>query len=120
MTTGEVAAAARTDPAAAADVASLRADEQAWDRFVASAPMGSFPQLAAWAESNAAKGWTARRIVASGPDGPVGAQVLLHRMRPGPFVRGYATRGPVAAHLDRPTLAAFTGALRAGRRAGCD
>ena len=58
-------------------------------------PTGSYPAARrAWAEANAAKGWSARRIVVDAPDGPVGAQVLLHRMRPGPFQRGYATRGP--------------------------
>ncbi len=129
MTTDEVAAAdgatspgmpdaaldPRTEPPATPtglDVAVLRSDDAAWDRFVAAAPGGSYPQLSAWAEANAAKGWSARRIVVGAPGGPVGAQVLLHRMRPGPFQRGYATRGPVTTTLDRPAIAAFTGALQ--------
>jgi lipid II:glycine glycyltransferase (peptidoglycan interpeptide bridge formation enzyme) len=94
------------------DVASLDSDDAAWDRFVASAPGGSYPQLSAWAEANAANHWSARRIVVDGPSGPIGAQLLLHRMQPGPFQRGYAARGPVAVTLDRPALAAFTGALQ--------
>ena len=112
MTTEGVAATDRAvaDPIASAAV--LRDDDTAWDRFVAAAPMGSYPQLTAWAQANAAKGWTSRRLVVDAPGGPVGAQLLLHRMRPGPFQRGYATRGPVAASLDRPGLAAFTGALQ--------
>lgn len=89
----------------------LRSDDDAWDRFVAQAPNGSFPQLTAWAQANAVKGWHVVRIVTDAADGPVGAQILLHRMRPGPFQRGYATRGPVAGTLDRPTLAAFTAAI---------
>ncbi len=90
----------------------LATDAEAWDRFVARAPSGSFPQLTAWADASESKGWTATRVVADAPGGPVGAQVLLHRMRPGPFQRGYATRGPIAATIDRPALAAFTGALQ--------
>ncbi len=93
------------------DAATLRADGAAWDAFVASSPNGSFPQLTAWADANATRGWASRRVVADAPDGPVGAQVLLHQMRPGPFWRGYATRGPVAGTLDRVTLAAWTGAI---------
>jgi len=106
---------APTDPSgshALVSGAELRADDSAWDRFVAASPMGSYPQLTAWAESNTAKGWTSRRIVVDAPGGPIGAQLLLHRMRPGPFQRGYATRGPVAATLDRSALASFTGALQ--------
>ena len=91
----------------------LASDAEAWDRFVAAAPNGSYPQLSAWAEASAAKGWAATRVVVDAPAGPVGAQVLLHRMRPGPFQRGYATRGPVAVTIDRAALAAFSDALRA-------
>lgn len=106
---------ASSDPMTSSEL--LATDDAAWDRFVSVAPSGSFPQLTAWAEASAAKGWTAIRVVADAPGGPVGAQVLLHRMRPGPFQRGYATRGPIAATVDRPALAAFTGALQraAGR-----
>jgi lipid II:glycine glycyltransferase (peptidoglycan interpeptide bridge formation enzyme) len=90
----------------------LAADAEAWDRFVSAAPNGSYPQLTAWAEASIAKGWEATRVVADAPSGPVGAQVLLHRMRPGPFRRGYATRGPIADTVDQAALAAFTDALR--------
>jgi lipid II:glycine glycyltransferase (peptidoglycan interpeptide bridge formation enzyme) len=113
--TGAALTSHQATPAAAPIDASrevLAADAESWDRFVALAPTGSYPQLTAWAEASAAKGWSATRVVADAPGGPVGAQVLLHRMRPGPFQRGYATRGPVAATLDRPALAAFTGALQ--------
>ncbi|MET0773844.1 MAG: peptidoglycan bridge formation glycyltransferase FemA/FemB family protein [Candidatus Limnocylindrales bacterium] len=103
---GPAAAAASVTPEL------LASDAGAWDRFVAAAPNGSYPQLTAWAEASEAKGWSAARIVVAAPAGPVGAQVLLHRMRPGPFQRGYATRGPVAATIDRDAISAFTDALR--------
>ncbi|MFN8520915.1 MAG: peptidoglycan bridge formation glycyltransferase FemA/FemB family protein [Chloroflexota bacterium] len=83
----------------------LASDADAWDRFVAAAPDGSYPQLTAWAEASVAKGWTATRGRRC-TGGPVGAQVLLHRMRPGPYRRGYATRGPVGPVIDHPALAA--------------
>ncbi|MBX3029311.1 MAG: peptidoglycan bridge formation glycyltransferase FemA/FemB family protein [Chloroflexi bacterium] len=95
------------------DLTRLVADDAAWDAFVAAAPNGSYPQLSAWAEASLAKGWRSTRVVTEGPTGLVGAQLLLHRMSPGPFQRAYATRGPVAAAtLDRPSLAAFTGRLQ--------
>jgi peptidoglycan pentaglycine glycine transferase (the first glycine) len=90
----------------------LRVDPRAWDAFVAASPTGSFPQLTAWAEANATKGWRARRVVTDAPGGPVGAQLLIHRMRPGPWSRAYAPRGPVAATIDGPAVAAFTRAVR--------
>lgn len=110
----EPATGAPSTPGTAARVSGtvLATDDEAWDRFVAEAPNGSYPQLTAWAEASEAKGWRAVRIVADAPSGPVGAQVLLHRMRPGPFRRGYATRGPVADTIDEAALAAFTDALR--------
>ncbi len=99
------------------DAARLTTDDAVWDAFVRAAPNGSYPQLSAWAEANKGKAWHAVRVAADGPSGPVGAQLLLHRMRPGPFQRAYAPRGPVAARIDRPALAAFTGAIqRAARR----
>jgi lipid II:glycine glycyltransferase (peptidoglycan interpeptide bridge formation enzyme) len=90
----------------------LREDGPAWDAFVAAAPGGSFPQLTAWAEANTTKGWRSIRVVEDAPGGPVGAQLLLHRMRPGLWSRAYAPRGPIAKCLDAAALAAFTGALR--------
>jgi lipid II:glycine glycyltransferase (peptidoglycan interpeptide bridge formation enzyme) len=91
----------------------LRQDPDAWDAFVAAAPNGSFPQLTAWAEANAPKGWRARRVIADSASGPVGAQLLIHHLRPGPWSRAYAPRGPVGAVIDAPAIAAFTRAVRA-------
>jgi lipid II:glycine glycyltransferase (peptidoglycan interpeptide bridge formation enzyme) len=118
----EAAITAEAAPTAAAaatsDAARLRTDRAAWDAFVAAAPNGSFPQLSAWADANAARGWRSARLVVDAPAGPVGAQLLIHAMRPGAFKRGYAARGPVAQQLDRPGLEAFTDALqRSARRA---
>lgn len=94
------------------DLDLLRTDGDAWDAFVAATPGGSFPQLSAWAESNATKGWRSVRVVTDAPAGPVGAQLLIHRMRPGPWSRGYAPRGPVSPLLDANAVAAFTRALQ--------
>jgi lipid II:glycine glycyltransferase (peptidoglycan interpeptide bridge formation enzyme) len=107
-TTGSGGAATPSGP----DAATLRADPVAWDAFVAGSANGSFPQLTAWAEANAVKGWSSTRLAVDRPAGPVGAQVLLHRMRPGRWTRGYAPRGPVAATLDRDAIEAFTRAVR--------
>ena len=90
----------------------LRADPDAWDTFVAGSPGGSFPQLTAWAEANATRGWRAVRVVAPAAAGPVGAQVLIRGIRPGPWARGYAPRGPVAPVVDRGAIEAFTRAVR--------
>ncbi len=114
MTTdGGGARAIHRGPMWCAGAAVLRADDAAWDRFVAAAPMGSYPQLSAWADVQRGQGlerldasWWMHRA------DPIGAQLLLHRMRPGPFQRGYATRGPVGATIDRRGLAAFTDAIQ--------
>lgn len=91
----------------------LRDDDDAWDTFVADAATGSFPQLTAWAEANVGKGWRATRVVAESATGPVGAQLLVHRMRPGPWSRAYAPRGPIARELDQEAVLSFTRGLRA-------
>jgi peptidoglycan pentaglycine glycine transferase (the first glycine) len=92
----------------------LAIDAAAWDRFVATAPAGSYLQTTAWARVKAANGWTARRIVAAGPDGPIGVQVLLQRRSPLPWAFGYAPRGPVAPGWSAGAVAALTAALREG------
>ncbi len=94
----------------------LSRDQAAWDEFVERTPNGSFMQLSAWAEASAAKGWRAERVTLDGHSGTVGAQLLVHRMRPGPWSRAYAPRAPVADRLDRQSVAAFTGALRSAAR----
>lgn len=95
----------------------LRTDRAAWDAFVAQMPLGTVPQLTAWADANRSKGWQATRIVAGAPDGPIGAQVLIHGMRRSPWSRGYAARGPLAGTYSEPALKAFTKAVRStGRR----
>jgi lipid II:glycine glycyltransferase (peptidoglycan interpeptide bridge formation enzyme) len=95
----------------------LRTDDDAWDAFVAGASRGAYAQQTPWAEVKAANGWTAERVVVDAADGPIGAQVLLHRLGPSPWSIGYAPRGPLAAHFEAGGVTAWTDALRAlGKR----
>jgi len=90
----------------------LRRDDEAWDAFVAGSD-SDFPlQMSAWAEAKAPFGWTSARVLADGGRGPIGAQVLIRRLGPGPFSLGYLPRGPVATSFDAESLKAFTAALR--------
>ena len=94
-------------------------DRAAWDAFVQACDPGSYLQLAAWADVKRPNGWTATRLVADAPGGPIGAQVLLQRPRPLPWAFAYAPRGPVAARLVPGAIAPFTAAARdALRQAG--
>lgn len=111
-----------TDPAApaapsapaSADAETLRRDDGAWDRFVAEAHAGSYLQATPWAAVKRPNGWTATRVVADGPHGPVGAQVLVRRPRPLLKGFGYAARGPLGTGpLDAGAIEAFTEAVRA-------
>lgn len=90
----------------------LRGDAAAWDAYV-EASETAFPlQLSAWAEAKAATGWRALRVVADAGSGPIGGQLLIRRLGPGPFALGYLPRGPVARRFDGPSVEAFTAALR--------
>ncbi len=53
-------------------------------------------------------------MAVDGPAGPIGAQVLSHRVGPSPWSVGYAPRGPVAPALalDEPGVRRWTAALR--------
>ena len=64
----------------------------------------------------AVNGWSAHRLMATGPgdDASVGAQILVRRPRPMPWGFAYAPRGPVAGAWDRSTIGAFTAAIRDG------
>ncbi len=95
----------------------LLRDDLAWDRFVAGQPSPPIAQLTAWAHANAPEGWGSVRVTSASASGCHGAQLLLHRMRPGCWQRGYAAHGPVGAFDDRESVAAFTTSIRAvGRR----
>lgn len=95
-----------------ADLDHLRTDDGAWDAFVEGSDT-SFPlQMTAWARAKSPYGWSAIRVLADGGSGPVGAQVLLRRLGPGPFAMGYLPRGPVASAWDAPSVSAITEALR--------
>ena len=110
---GRDATSALTDsPRTTVDAAALATDAVAWDRFVAGAPNGSFPQLTAWAGANSEKGWRAVRLASATSSGPIGAQLLIHAMRPGPWSRAYAPRGPIAGVVDEESVKAFTLAVR--------
>ena len=95
-----------------AGVEKLRHNDAAWDAFVIASPLGFHTQLSPWARVKAANGWSAVRVVADGGSGPIGAQVLVRRVGPGPFALGYAPRGPVATAWDAASMAAFGAALR--------
>ncbi|MBA2255037.1 MAG: peptidoglycan bridge formation glycyltransferase FemA/FemB family protein [Chloroflexi bacterium] len=90
----------------------LRGDDVAWDLFVESSGVASYPQLSAWATIKRDNGWRACRVVADGGSGPIGAQVLIHGLGPTPFGVGFAARGPVATRWDEPSVRAFTREVR--------
>jgi lipid II:glycine glycyltransferase (peptidoglycan interpeptide bridge formation enzyme) len=110
-----VSLATRT-AASPAEAARLQEDDDAWDAFVEASPQGSHLQLTGWRDAKAGTGWRAVRVVADGGSGPVGAQLLVRRLGPGPFSIGYAPRGPIAARFDEPSLAAFSEAVRRAAR----
>jgi len=93
-------------------LAALRRDDAAWDAFVASSGTPTYLQTVAWARSKVSSGWRAVRVVADGGSGPIGAQVLVRRIGPGPFALGYAARGPIATRFDATSLDAFAVELR--------
>ena len=99
-----------------ADLDALRTDDAAWDEFVESTPNGQYLQLSPWAQVKAPNGWRSVRVVADAGSGPIGAQVLLHRLGPLPFSLGYATCGPAATVFDEASVRAFTAELRAVAR----
>lgn len=100
-------------PAADHPAFRLRTEDAAWDAFVAAASRGAYAQQTAWAEVKAANGWTPERVVVDGPGGPIGAQVLVHRLGPSPWAMGYAPRGPLAMRFGAGDVTAWTDALRA-------
>lgn len=100
-----------------ADLDRLRTDDAAWDAFVEGSDTAFPLQMTAWAAAKAPYGWSAARVSADGGSGPIGAQVLLRRLGPGPYAMGYLPRGPVATAFDGPSVDAFTAALRDFARA---
>ncbi|MDQ3492751.1 MAG: aminoacyltransferase [Chloroflexota bacterium] len=94
------------------ELALLRSDDAAWDAFVAGSAAPSHLQTTAWARVKAPNGWRPVRVVANGGSGPIGAQILVRALGPGPFAMGYAARGPIATVFDQASLEAFTDALR--------
>ena len=90
----------------------LKRDDAAWDAFVAASSTPFHLQQTPWAVGKRPNGWTSARVVADGGSGPIGAQVLVRRLGPGPFAVGYIPRGPITTTWDEPSVAAFTVALR--------
>jgi lipid II:glycine glycyltransferase (peptidoglycan interpeptide bridge formation enzyme) len=90
----------------------LRTVDAAWDAFVETSDTPFPLQLTAWATAKAGTGWAVERVVVDGGSGPIGGQVLIRRLGPGPLAIGYVPRGPVATVLDRPSIEAFTTAVR--------
>ena len=95
-----------------ADLERLRTDDDAWDAFVGGSATDFPLQMSAWARAKAPYGWTSTRVVADGGSGPIGGQVLMRSLGPGPFAMGYAPRGPIATVFDVASLQAWTEALR--------
>lgn len=86
----------------------------AWDAYVASHPLATYLQTAAWARVKAANGWTSRLVEAPLGDGTrFGARILLRRPRPVPWTFAYAPRGPLGSTWTEVALAAWDEALRA-------
>ena len=106
---------ARREQAGEADL--LRRDPAAWDGFVASLPLAPYVQASPWGRVKALNGWRAERVVVDGDHGPVGAQVLLRRIGPSPWLLAYAPRGPVGREPTADDLRRFTAALRERARA---
>jgi lipid II:glycine glycyltransferase (peptidoglycan interpeptide bridge formation enzyme) len=90
----------------------LRDDDDVWDAFVESSETVFPLQMSPWARAKAPYGWKSARVVADGGSGPIGGQVLIRSLGPGPFSMGYVPRGPVATTFDGASLEAFTVALR--------
>jgi peptidoglycan pentaglycine glycine transferase (the first glycine) len=98
--------------------ADLELDVAAWDRFVATSSQPSYLQASTWSAIKRSNGWTALRVAADAPGGPVGGQVLVQRPRGMPWGMGYLPRGPVTIRdLDATALDAFTGRVRDAARA---
>jgi lipid II:glycine glycyltransferase (peptidoglycan interpeptide bridge formation enzyme) len=92
-------------------------DDEAWDRFVGLSDPGSYLQATPWARVKAVNGWRAVHVTAEGPDGVVGAQILLRRPRTFPWTFAYAPRGPVADWWSPGSVEAFTQAVGQAMRA---
>lgn len=106
--------------AAPPSAATLEADDDAWDAFVAGTPQATWLQTTPWARVKRANGWSALRAAVDFDDGgqprPIGAQLLVRRVRGLPWGLGYIPRGPVGLPTEPAAagraLDAFTARLR--------
>ena len=102
------------------DARTLEADGAAWDDFVEGSAQATWLQTTPWAAVKRPNGWSAVRAAVDfdGPDGPVpvGAQILVRRVRGLPWGLGYVPRGPVGMPTEPAAagraLLAFSGRLR--------
>jgi peptidoglycan pentaglycine glycine transferase (the first glycine) len=127
LTPGSPAPAAAEDPERARGISAsaLETDDAAWDDFVARSSQATWLQTTPWARVKRPNGWTAIRaaIDFEGPAGvaPVGAQILVRRVRGLPWGLGYVPRGPVGMPTEpgaaARALVAFTARLRDVARA---
>ena len=82
----------------------LEVDDAAWDAYVAQSAQATWLQTTPWAAVKRPNGWSAVRAAvdfesADGPS-PVGAQILVRRVRGLPWGLGYVPRGPVGMPRD--------------------
>lgn len=71
--------------------------DPAWDRFVASHPMGHHTQSALWSQVKSSAGWMTARLVLQRGDTIVGGAQLLHRRFAWHVGAGYLAKGPLLA-----------------------
>ncbi|HVM30522.1 MAG TPA: peptidoglycan bridge formation glycyltransferase FemA/FemB family protein [Candidatus Limnocylindrales bacterium] len=102
------------------DARNLERDDDAWNAFVEAAPQATWLQATPWAAVKRPNGWSALRaavdFAAPPGSGPVGAQILVKRVRGLPWGLGYIPRGPVGMPAEpeaaAQALIAFTARLR--------
>lgn len=71
--------------------------DPAWDRFVASHPMGHHTQSALWSQVKSSAGWATARLVLQRGGAIVGGAQLLHRRFTWHVGAGYLAKGPLLA-----------------------
>ncbi|MCX6952861.1 MAG: GNAT family N-acetyltransferase [Verrucomicrobia bacterium] len=74
-------------------------DDQAWDDFLQSTPLGHFQQSSMWASVKAGEGWRPVRVVIRQSDQILGGFQILSRPR-GWLREGFLNKGPVYGSKD--------------------
>ena len=87
--------------------------DAAWDDFVVGHPHGHVLQTSRWAELKAGFGWSADRVVLTGPDGAMTAGTgLLFRRLPWGQTLAYAPKGPLVNWEDSQQVRALLDAVQ--------